>query len=226
MRLGTLSWRTVLAGISSPLQTRQLEKRIRRREELGRYERPIFAVLGLRPPMALHTHSEAALIRKYAAHAVCAVEIGVAEGGSAYEIRRVIDPGGTLYLVDPFPPGLLFGVSMTRVVAGRVVARVDRGDVAWVRTYSHDAGSNWSRPIDFLLIDADHRFEAVRNDWELWTPHVRRGGVVAMHDALLPPGRPAIEGPARVLQSALAQSREWALVDGADSMAILKRVGS
>lgn len=36
--------------------------------------------------------------------------------------------------------------------------------------------------IDFLFIDADHNYNAVRRDWDLYYPLVSEGGVVAMHD--------------------------------------------
>jgi len=36
--------------------------------------------------------------------------------------------------------------------------------------------------IGLLFIDADHRYEAVRADFEAWEPKVAEGGVVAFHD--------------------------------------------
>ncbi|MGB5295671.1 MAG: class I SAM-dependent methyltransferase, partial [Thermoanaerobaculia bacterium] len=38
------------------------------------------------------------------------------------------------------------------------------------------------RPIDFLYIDGDHRYEGVRTDFEMYSPLVRPGGVIAFHD--------------------------------------------
>lgn len=37
-------------------------------------------------------------------------------------------------------------------------------------------------PIDFLFIDADHRYEGVKRDYELYSPLVRPGGLIAFHD--------------------------------------------
>lgn len=37
-------------------------------------------------------------------------------------------------------------------------------------------------PIRLLLIDADHSYEGVRRDFEVWSPHVRPGGIVVFHD--------------------------------------------
>src|SRR5688572_3661132 len=36
--------------------------------------------------------------------------------------------------------------------------------------------------FDFVFIDADHSYEAVRTDIERWTPKVRKGGWIGGHD--------------------------------------------
>lgn len=36
--------------------------------------------------------------------------------------------------------------------------------------------------LDFVFIDADHSYEAVKEDIEAWTPKVKKGGIVAGHD--------------------------------------------
>lgn len=39
-----------------------------------------------------------------------------------------------------------------------------------------------SEPVDFLFIDGDHSYEGVRQDWEMYSPMVRPGGLVGFHD--------------------------------------------
>lgn len=36
--------------------------------------------------------------------------------------------------------------------------------------------------IDFLFIDGDHMFDAVKKDYEMYSPLVRAGGVIVLHD--------------------------------------------
>jgi len=36
-----------------------------------------------------------------------------------------------------------------------------------------------------LLIDADHSYDGVRNDFERWLPHVAPGGLIVFHDYLM-----------------------------------------
>ena len=38
------------------------------------------------------------------------------------------------------------------------------------------------RPLDFLFIDGDHRYEGAKADFELYSPLVRTGGLIAFHD--------------------------------------------
>jgi predicted O-methyltransferase YrrM len=38
--------------------------------------------------------------------------------------------------------------------------------------------------IDFLFIDGDHRYEGVKQDFEMYSPLVRKGGIVAFHDII------------------------------------------
>lgn len=39
-------------------------------------------------------------------------------------------------------------------------------------------------PLDFAFIDGDHSYDGVRSDFELWSPLVRPGGLVAFHDTI------------------------------------------
>jgi len=36
--------------------------------------------------------------------------------------------------------------------------------------------------IDFLFIDGDHTYEGVRQDYEMYSPLVQKGGYIAFHD--------------------------------------------
>ena len=38
--------------------------------------------------------------------------------------------------------------------------------------------------MDFLFIDADHTYEGVKMDFEMYSQLMRRGGIVAFHDIL------------------------------------------
>jgi predicted O-methyltransferase YrrM len=150
--------------------------------------RHIFAVLRVRKPIAQHSKAEGALLKRCAHDRRTVVELGVAEGGSARELRESMDPSGTLYLIDPYTGRPPFDINMARIVARRLVGGAKGAAVKWLRATSGQAASGWSQDIDFLFLDADHSYEAVRRDWSAWSRHVVSGGLVALHDARMFPG--------------------------------------
>ena len=194
----------------------------RYRANLGWRRRSIFGALGLRRAAAQHSEAEGKLLRKFAAESQCTVEIGVAEGGSAWEAAQVMRPGGRLYLIDPYFRARLPIMSPTEVVARCLVRSVARCDVHWIRQFSHLARPSWTMPIDFLFIDGDHSYDGVRKDWDDWTPLVREGGRVALHDA-----HPEADwtepdhGPVRLLEEVTHGG--WQIVEHVDSLVVLER---
>jgi hypothetical protein len=38
------------------------------------------------------------------------------------------------------------------------------------------------RSLDFVFLDGDHSYEAVKNDIQAWTPKIRKGGILCGHD--------------------------------------------
>ena len=40
------------------------------------------------------------------------------------------------------------------------------------------------RSIDFLFIDGDHSYEGVKADFEIYSPLVKEGGLIAFHDII------------------------------------------
>jgi predicted O-methyltransferase YrrM len=45
----------------------------------------------------------------------------------------------------------------------------------------------WATPLSFLFVDGGHGAEPARLDYEGWTPHVARGGLLAIHDVFSDP---------------------------------------
>jgi hypothetical protein len=69
-----------------------------------------------------------------------------------------------------------------------------------IRQTTLDAARSFTRLVDFVFIDADHGYEAVRDDIEAWWPHVRPGGIVSGHDF----GQPEWPGVRRAVEECLA----------------------
>lgn len=76
---------------------------------------------------------------------------------------------------------------------------IDAGLTDVVVTMVGDSGTiarSWSTSLAFLFIDGGHGVEPATRDYELWTPKVAPGGVLAIHDVFPNPadgGRPPYE---------------------------------
>lgn len=51
-----------------------------------------------------------------------------------------------------------------------------------IRAKSLDAVGSFDQPIELLFIDASHKYEEVRKDFEAWVPKLIEGGVLLLHD--------------------------------------------
>ncbi|MEZ5381957.1 MAG: class I SAM-dependent methyltransferase [Microthrixaceae bacterium] len=82
-------------------------------------------------------------------------------------------------------------------------AGLDRTVVALVG-HSEVVAPVWGSALALLFIDGGHGTEPAHRDYELWTPHVARGGTLAIHDVFPDPadgGRPPYEIYLRALES-------------------------
>jgi predicted O-methyltransferase YrrM len=137
------------------------------------------------------------------------VEIGSYKGKSTvllasiashYGLGRVIaiDPHTGPSITDPkVAPGTS---TFEEFVAGLRSAKLEE-QVEIHRDFSRDAVKGWNRPIRLLWIDGDHTYPGTNEDFELFSPYLSNGAVVAMHDALH-----AYEGPIRVFVERILRS--------------------
>ncbi len=61
---------------------------------------------------------------------------------------------------------------------------------------SEQVGRLWATPLALLFIDGGHTHDAAFADYDLWSPHVMPGGLLAIHDVFPDPkdgGRPPYE---------------------------------
>src|SRR5262249_18727897 len=105
-----------------PRKTRRKAPDVLHRPQLGWRGHRVCGAAGLRPGTAEHSRAEAQLLVKYGAGAHRVVEIGVAEGGSAFELAQVAARGASVHLIDPYLKGRL-GISFMRVTAHRLMRK-------------------------------------------------------------------------------------------------------
>lgn len=108
------------------------------------------------------------------------VDLGVDYGFSSFTFA--LAGAGMVYGVDSFEGDPEAGI---RDTYGEVVRRQNElgiQNLTLIRGYFNDVAKTWDKPIDILHIDGRHRYEDVKEDYELWRPFVRKGGVILLHD--------------------------------------------
>jgi glycosyltransferase involved in cell wall biosynthesis len=113
-------------------------------------------------------------------------EIGV-ESGLYSEVLCKANPDLHLYLVDAWKAYRAYRDHVTQEkIDGFHQATLDRMkdfNVTLIRKFSLDALSDIpDGSLDFVYIDANHRYEFVKQDIEGWAKKVRPGGIVSGHD--------------------------------------------
>jgi hypothetical protein len=111
-------------------------------------------------------------------------EIGVYDGENAHSILSHLDIK-RLYLIDPYLP--YYDGDGAPIYPGKTLAIAQRrlqnfSNVKWIKKKSVEAKSKITELLDFVYIDANHSYEAVRQDISAYYPLVRKGGVLGGHD--------------------------------------------
>jgi predicted O-methyltransferase YrrM len=188
-------------------------------------------IVGLRGPATGVSAAEQEYLAGFVRGKRCVVEVGVFEGATSRMICREMDPKGKLYLVDPFFPTVrverLLNLSFSRQVATRAV-RPWQSQVEFVRETSDVAAGHLplQQKADFIFIDAVHEYSYVKQDFEVWTPMLAQGAVMAFHDSHPCAARPEIlphEGAALLMEE-IAEGRygAWDILGHTDSVTAIR----
>ena len=83
----------------------------------------------------------------------------------------------------------------------------------------------WTTALAFLFIDGGHGVNPARHDYEHWTPFVRQGGLLAIHDVYLDPRKGGQTPYEEIYRPALAGGRFAEVRDlSCESLRVLRRV--
>ena len=118
------------------------------------------------------------------------VEIGNYRGRStvALALGATRGLGAQVYTIDPHvefvgPRGGRFGRADQAHLYANLVRTGVGAQVSVVGLDSRAVAASWSAgPIGLLFVDGDHRYEAVRADYDAWEPHLAPGAAVAFDD--------------------------------------------
>jgi cephalosporin hydroxylase len=126
------------------------------------------------------------------------LEIGTHNGGTFFVLCQLADPHARVISLDL--PGGRFGGGYGgyRVPVLRRMKRPGqrlhllRADSHNPSTLSQLASVLQGTQLDVLFIDADHSYDGVKKDFEMYSPLVKLGGIIAFHDIV--PGHPDLVG--------------------------------
>lgn len=133
------------------------------------------------------------ILKRHRVHTM--MEIGTDRGGTLFLFSRVSAPGAKIVSVN-LPWSSLNAYCMK--YRNRLYASfaTNGQSISLLSANSHERGTiaNVKRELagkklDFLFIDGDHSYEGVKKDFEMYSPLVRKGGIVAFHDIATIPGK-------------------------------------
>jgi predicted O-methyltransferase YrrM len=140
------------------------------------------------------------------------LEIGTCTGGSLFLFTRAAADDALLASIDLVHGQFGGGYTPAREPLYRSFAR-DRQRIELVRADSHDPRTRdrvqalfGGGQLDFLFIDGDHRYEGVKQDFELYSPLVAESGLIGFHDIV--PGPEANVGGVPRFWGEVKQGRE------------------
>ena len=116
------------------------------------------------------------------------LEIGTAFGGTLFLFTRIASDDAQIISIDL--PGGNFGGGyiFTRKKLYNEFA-INNQRIHLIRNNSHKLETKEKimeilagNKLDFLFIDADHTYKGVKRDFELYSPLVKKGGIIALHD--------------------------------------------
>ena len=125
---------------------------------------------------------------KFGNRPVKIIEIGTYEGRNAKSLLKCLNVS-SISFIDPYE---LYDEKQLQVIqlekakerARKAIYKLrGKTEVNWVRKKSQDASKLFeNKSADFIYIDGDHRYSAVKKDIELYWPKLKDGGILAGHD--------------------------------------------
>lgn len=116
------------------------------------------------------------------------LEIGTNYGGTLLLLCTLSPPGAKIISVD-LPSGKFGGgyprrkePLFRRFVTRNQELHLIRADSHSLRTKDRVVQILDGEKLDYMFIDADHTYAGVQRDFEMYSPLVRSGGIIAFHD--------------------------------------------
>lgn len=123
-----------------------------------------------------------------------ALEIGTANGGTLFLLCRLAHPKAKVMSID-LPEGQFGGgypewktEIYQKFALPEQSLQLLRADSHRLETEQAVRSFFGKKELDYLFIDGDHTYEGVKQDFEMYSPMVRKGGLIVFHDIAEHPG--------------------------------------
>ena len=115
------------------------------------------------------------MLNKLPKDAICA-ELGVAKGDFSKNMLRITDPK-KLHLID------IWGGKMWPYIEEKFKKETELGRVVLHKQKTEEAVENFPDGyFDWIYIDANHTYDFIHKDLEMYRPKMKKGGIIAGHD--------------------------------------------
>jgi len=116
------------------------------------------------------------------------LEIGTASGGTLFLFAKILSPDSTIISLD-LPEGK-FGGGYKSFKIPFYMNFAEKNQQIHLLRYDSHLPSSLSKvrsillrqKLDFLFIDGDHTYDGVKQDYLMYAPLVRKGGLIVFHD--------------------------------------------
>lgn len=165
-------------------------------------------------------------LRKFATGKQTALEIGTYMGVTANIIAGALAKNGKLFCVDPFEAKANKPNPGFRMAVRELRRRNLFNKVTFLTGFSHEKEIIDQIPanLDFVLVDGDHSYEGLANDWKIILDKLSVNGIVCLHDTTIPESEPYRNfGSVKYFNDIIQNDKNFELLETAYSMNVLKR---
>ena len=172
------------------------------------------------------TDVEKDLLQKYSSKAKTGiVEIGVLDGKTTKEMAKVAHV--PVYGIDPLVPD-----SMNKKLIGTEEKIMNNlafyKDFHFYKDFSFNLAKDWKHKFDFIFIDGNHKYDAVKQDFEDWFLLIDLDGIIAFHDSdkvtSVPSGSyEGWQGPVDLVNE-LKSDQRVKFIEVGDSLSIFQKI--
>jgi len=119
------------------------------------------------------------------------LEIGTADGGTLFCFSKLAPADATIISIDL--PGKFGGYPGWKIPLYKSFGKSNqkmfllKQDLHTEETLRAVKDILNGRSVDFLFIDGDHSYKGVKKDFEMYSPLVKKGGIIAFHDVVIHP---------------------------------------